>query len=235
MFRPAPHVERIPVAGTSVCVIDDALVDPVQFVEHAVAHRDDFRPAPYNAYPGIELRLPDAFCRMFAAFFDEHLRARFGLRRTLRQHAKLAMVTLPEAELQPVQTIPHQDALTTLPGEEAMAAVLYLFRDEQLGGTGFYQPRVDAAGMRGMLADAASGDAGSFWPKHGVARRYPGGSDQWFERVARVPPRWNRLIVYPGRLLHSGDIPHPDRLDPDPRSGRLTLNVFMTCRRPLHA
>lgn len=235
MFRPSPQVERIPVAGTSVCVIDDALVDPAGWVTQAANRLGDFRQAPYNAYPGIELRLPDAFSEAFATFFDQHLRADFGLRRTVRQHAKLAMVTLPEAELQPVQTIPHCDVLTNLPGEEAMAAVLYLFSDENLGGTGFYRPKVDAMRMQGMLADAASGDPATFWFRHGLARRYPGATDAWFERVACIPPRWNRLIVYPGTLLHSGDIRHPELLNADPRSGRLTLNAFLSCRRRLHA
>lgn len=235
MFGSAPHIQQIPVAGTSVCVIDNALLDPDGWVAQAANRVGEFRQAPYNAFPGLELRLPDPFCVAFAAYFDQHLRAHFGLRRTVRQHAKLAMVTLPEIELQPVQTIPHCDVLTSVPGEEAMAAVLYLFRDERLGGTSFYQPRVDGVRLHGLIADAATGDAASFWSRHGMARRYPGGTDAWFERVACVPPRWNRLIVYPGTLLHSGDIRHPELLGPDPRYGRLTLNAFMTCRRRLHA
>ena len=235
MFRPVPHIERFPLQGTTVCVIDDALVDPDAWVAQAAARIGEFRQAPYNAYPGLELRLPDAFSGMFAAYFDQHLRAHFGLRRTLRQHAKLAMVTLPEDALHPVQTIPHRDALSSLPEEQAMAAVLYLFRDERLGGTSFYRPRVDGARMPGMIEDAVSGDRATFHSRHGIAQGYPGASDAWFERVACIPPRWNRLIVYPGTLLHSGDIRHPELLPADARSGRLTINAFMTCRRRLQA
>lgn len=218
-----------------MCVIDDALGDPDAWVTQAENRLGEFHQAPYNAYPGIELRLPDAFSAAFAAYFDQHLRAHYGLRRTLRQHSKLAMVTLPETDLHPVQTIPHRDALTNVPGEEAMAAVLYLFHDERLGGTSFYRPRADAARLHRMISDAGSGDPASFWSRHGMVRRYPGDTDDWFERVACVPPRWNRLIVYPGSLLHSGDIRHPGMLGADPRRGRLTLNAFMTCRRRLQA
>jgi hypothetical protein len=35
------------------------------------------------------------------------------------------------------------------------------------------------------------------------------------------------LIVYRSRLLHSGQIIAPDRLDEDPRRGRLTANFFV--------
>ena len=41
-----------------------------------------------------------------------------------------------------------------------------------------------------------------------------------------MPARFNRLVVYPGSLLHSACI-HPVRsLSSDPRQGRLTVNTF---------
>jgi hypothetical protein len=46
-----------------------------------------------------------------------------------------------------------------------------------------------------------------------------------------VPAKWNRLIFYDGGMLHSGDIRKPERMSPDPRVGRLTLNGFFTSRR----
>jgi len=61
------------------------------------------------------------------------------------------------------------------------------------------------------------------------------GSNRYFDRVASVPARWNRLIFYDGSLLHSGDIAAPDRLSADPQLGRLTLNGFFTCRRNARA
>jgi len=46
-----------------------------------------------------------------------------------------------------------------------------------------------------------------------------------------VPARWNRMIFYAGTIFHSGEIAHPQLLTDDPRTGRLTLNGFFTCRR----
>jgi hypothetical protein len=56
-------------------------------------------------------------------------------------------------------------------------------------------------------------------------------SNAFFEKVATVPARWNRMIFYTGTIFHSGEIVHPQLLSDDPRTGRLTLNGFFTCRR----
>jgi hypothetical protein len=42
---------------------------------------------------------------------------------------------------------------------------------------------------------------------------------------------WNRMIFYDGGLFHSADISQPSLNSADPRTGRLTLNGFFTCRR----
>lgn len=235
MFRPDPVVQRIPLGGTWVCVVDDALLAPERWVEDAAAHAGGFAEAPRNAYPGLELRMPDAVSARIGEYFDRHLRGHYGIRRTLRQHAKLALVTRQPAQLQPYQTIPHVDALACDAGECAMAAVLYLFRDPALGGTNFYRPRVPPARLASLVADAGALDGPAFAARHGVPRAYPGDGGDWFERVLQVPARWNRLLVYPGTMLHSGAIGAPDHLHADPRRGRLTLNAFLTCRRALDA
>ena len=80
-----------------------------------------------------------------------------------------------------------------------------------------------------LFEDAGRLDASVFCAKYGVARGYLAGSNAWFERLLSVPAKWNRLIFYDGALFHSGDIDHPERLDPDPARGRLTLNGFFTC------
>lgn len=233
MFRPAPVIQRIPLGPATVCVIDDALLEPERWVEQAQARLQEFAEAPYNAYPGIELRLPPALGALFSEYFDRHLRREFGVRRTLRQHAKLAMVTRAEDQLQPLQTIPHIDQLSDVPGECVIASVLYLFRDVALGGTSFFVPRGTQKRIQAMTAAASALDAPEFASRYGIRRGYCAESTDWFERVLTVPPRWNRLIVYSGTVFHSGDIPAPHRLVPDPSQGRLTLNAFLTCRRQL--
>ena len=235
MFNPAPVVQRIPLGDAAVCIIDDALQDPRRWVELASRHADSFVEAPGNAYPGIELPMPESIVAQCMAFFDQHLRDGFGLRRTLHGHAKLALATRQENRLQPFQVIPHVDSQHVETGQAAMASVLYLFEDTALGGTSFYRPRADAARLAGLFKDAARLDAESFCALHGLPRAYPAASNAWFEHLLTMPPRWNRLIVYPGTVFHSSHLPDPSKLQADPGAGRLTLNGFFTCKRALVA
>lgn len=235
MFNPAPVVQRIALGDAAVCIIDDALQQPERWVELARRHAGSFIEAPGNAYPGLELPMPESIVAQCTAFFDQHLRDGFGLRRTLHAHAKLALATHPETRLQPFQVIPHVDRQQMEAGQAAMASVLYLFNDETLGGTSFYRPRADAARLAGLFKDAARLDAESFCLLHGLPRAYPAASNEWFEHVLTLPPRWNRLIVYPGTVFHSSHLPDPSKLRVDPGQGRLTLNGFYTCKRALAA
>lgn len=231
MFSPAPVVQRIALGDAAVCIVDDALQDPARWVELARRHAGSFMESPDNAYPGIELPMPESIVAQCLAFFDRHLRGEFGLLRTLHGHAKLALATHPEERLRPFQVIPHVDSQRVETGQAAMASVLYLFEDEALGGTSFYRPRVDAERLAGLFKDAARLQADSFCALHGVPRAYPAASNAWFEHVLAVPARWNRLIVYPGTVFHSSRLPAPAKLHADPGIGRLTLNGFFNCER----
>lgn len=231
MFNPAPVVQRIALGDTAVCVVDDALQEPARWAAMAAQHAGGFVAAPQNAYPGIELPMPDAIALQCMRWFDAHLARHFGLAGTEHGHAKLAIATLPEAQLQPFQTIPHIDRMPGPPGQAVMASVLYLFDDATLGGTRFFRPRVPPSQLATLFEDAARLDATPFGDRHGLPRAYPDGATAWFEPVLTIPPRWNRLVVYPGTIFHCSHVPDPARLSADPASGRLTLNGFYGCRR----
>jgi hypothetical protein len=232
MFNPRPRIQSLPISAHHACyVIDDALLEPEALVELAVRERARFAAAPHNAYPGIELRMPDAFSTRLDDFFRHHLRARLGARRTMRMYSRLSLVTLPPSALEPRQCICHRDRLMTVPSQVALASVLYLFRDASLGGTSFYVPRRGTHETEELLVDSARLPMAEFTRRYGVPQTYLSGSNDWFERVLQVPARWNRMIFYDGSMFHSGDIVAPERLSDDPRSGRLSLNGFFTCSR----
>ncbi|MBC7656392.1 MAG: hypothetical protein H7147_04365, partial [Frankiaceae bacterium] len=65
-----------------------------------------------------------------------------------------------------------------------------------------------------------------------VAHDYISESNDYFERIGQLPARWNRMIFYDGRLLHSADVGGAHALTGDPMTGRVTLNGFFTCSRP---
>lgn len=236
VFNPTPAPRVVPLFGRHVCVVvDDALRDPQALVEHAVRQRGDFEEAGHNAYPGPELRMPEAFSAQLDAFFAAHVRRYFDARRTERMYSRLAITATAAEALHPRQSLCHVDRMQMAPGQCAIASVLYLFADEALGGTGFYAPKRPASETLPMLADAAALDPTVFRTKYGLPGGYMTASNAWFEKVAAVPARWNRMIFYEGTVFHSGEIAHPERLTRDPRTGRLTLNGFFTCRRSLTA
>ena len=60
MFNPRPRLQSVPIApGHVAWVIDDALADPQRWAELAAQQRAAFAASPHNAYPGIELPMPD--------------------------------------------------------------------------------------------------------------------------------------------------------------------------------
>ena len=66
---------------------------------------------------------------------------------------------------------------------------------------------------------------------YGAANGYVRGSTNGFEEIGRVQARFNRLVVYPGNLFHSGILPDDYDFSPDPRRGRLTINIFLDGER----
>jgi hypothetical protein len=229
MFNPAPKLGRLSFDGGSCIVVDDALQEPEVLRDFAVEHRARFAQAPFNAYPGRELGLSGPIENALGEFFDRHIRALLGGRRRTRMNCRLAMTTTPPDQLQPRQCIPHRDSAWIQPQHLACASVLYLFEEPALGGTSFYRPRQDAQATARLVHDSSTLDATAFSAKYGIGAAYPSGTTRYFEQLASVPARWNRMIFYDGRLFHSGDIGDARALDADPRRGRLTLNGFYTC------
>ena len=234
MFNPNPRVETITIHGHHVCyVIDDALINPDAMVDFAAKHIADFAEAGHNAYPGPELRMPEAFSSQLDAFFAAHLRRAFDVRRTERMYSRLAITATPPQQLSPSQSICHIDRLSIEPQHRIVASVLYLFGDERLGGTSFYGPKYPPDTILPLIADAGNMDAARFRARYGIETGYITGSNLWFEKLQTIPARYNRIIFYEGTVFHSGEIAHPELLSRDPRAGRLSLNGFFTCRRNL--
>lgn len=231
LFNPSPQVSVLQLGGGRIClVVDDALVDPQAAVDWAC--RQTFEEPCGFPYPGQVLPAPPALAARAAEFFAVHLRGALGARRTLSQSVRMAMVTTPPAALSPVQWQCHRDRLGPVEGDPLLAAsVLYLFRDPALGGTSFYAPKVPMALVDRMVLEAQVLEPRIYADRYGLRPGYMVGDNDYFERVAQVPAKWNRLIAYDGGLFHSGDIGDPQGLSADPAQGRLSINGFFTCRR----
>jgi uncharacterized protein DUF6445 len=232
MFNPNPKLQIVPLKNGNRCVvIDDALIDP-ELLIHSVAYQSEpFRPVDFNAYPGIYLFAPPAVVEALKDFFTQHVRRLFDARRTLQTHCRYSMVTLPAHALRPYQWMCHRDSQSIDAHESIQASVLYLFKDESLGGTSFYEPARSEEETALLFSDATALSPEDFTTKYAIKPGYLHRSNQYFRQVGSVAAKWNRLIFYDGSMLHSGDIFAPEKLTPDPLKGRLTLNGFFTSRR----
>lgn len=232
MFNPRPQVSRIAIGESDIAVvIDGVLAEPGALVELAVRHREAFTPAATNAFPGLELPLPDAAVERFAECFSQHARSAVGARRVLSATGRLSMVTHGPSQLSPMQRLCHRDRLAAQPDQCVGAAVLYLFRDPALGGTNIFRSRHAADDTDALMRRFSTLDNAAFSAETGWAPGYMTQSNQHFERVAAIEPRWNRMICYDGSLFHGSHIEQPERLSDDPSIGRLTLNLFFLCKR----
>ena len=131
-----PRLERID--EDNVCVIvDDFLADPDALVDYACAEASRFE-APERSYPGLLLDVAEEAMRDIYRFIRSDMRRQFGfMKGGIRLSTYLSMATLPPGRLSPLQRLCHSDPRTQ-PSSRNYAALIYLFRDRELGGTGFY-------------------------------------------------------------------------------------------------
>jgi Family of unknown function (DUF6445) len=231
-FNPNPQIEHVRFAQNVSCfVIDNAVAEPEKLIELAVQYRDQLQPQPFNAYPGLLFPTPDEITNKLDEFFMLHIRSLLGARRTLRMHSRLSMVTLPPEQLEPRQSICHRDSQGVPDNQCIAASVLYLFKDEALGGTSFFVPKKSAHETALLIHDSGTMTREAFRTTRGIAPGYFTDSNEYFERVGTVPAKFNRMIFYDGAIFHSGDIAAPEKMSTDPAAGRLSLNGFFTCTR----
>ncbi len=138
--------------------------------------------------------------------------------------AAFSMTTQAPSTLAPIQSIPHFD--DTDSGKYAM--VHYLF-DAPLGGTAFFRHR--KTGLEQITQDTVQSYMQQLKRQASTeglpSANYIQGSTPLFEEVCRVEAKFNRTILYPCNLLHSGLIDPSASLSDDPKQGRLTANMAL--------
>jgi hypothetical protein len=208
--------ERIP-----VLIVDDLLED-AEAVAHA-ACRLDYGPPGRPGYPGLNADIDRDFAAGLLTQVRPPLQSVFGVPAAapLACSGYFGLVCTPEAELTPRQCVPHTD--TTQPRS---LAVLYYLCGPEFGGTGFFRHR--ATGIETLTSDRqAAYDAALVPELGGRPAAYLRAEDPACELTGQAEAKFNRMLVYPGNLLHSGLVA-PERLSADPGRGRLTGNMFVT-------
>jgi hypothetical protein len=204
-------------------VIDNFLADAEALVEDAAG--TSFAELS-RYYPGVRAKAPTDYEQLMAgALRDlllECLEVDHGSVTFSMCHYSL--VTTPPRKLLPPQRIPHVDSLA----KKGLASIHYLFKGN-LGGTSFYRHRrtgfeyIDEARnetyFRALREEHIGEDT--------LEPAYINGSTELFEELSRQEGVFNRLLVYRRNSLHSGCIAKTFVPDPNPRTGRLSINSFI--------
>jgi hypothetical protein len=230
-INPACELRRHPVSdGQFAIVVDDFLLEPEALVEYATAMRGSFE-MPERSYPGYLLPLAEDTTDELHRYWRSPLSREFGFARSgINDAWQLSLTTLQPEEFTWVQRLCHTDPQTEA-GKSNFAAVIYLFDNPELGGTGFYRFR-DLKFWHKMVArqrdnpEAGLSILRTRYDMFNEAPKYMTDSNEVAELLTMIPARFNRMICYSGDIPHSAWIKDASLLKEDPASGRLTLNCF---------
>ena len=132
-------IRREAISEDRYCVVvDDFLQDPHALVEFAAQHAGNFS-VPESKYPGLLCRINNNAMTDIYRFIRSKMTKHFPfLRGDMKMWTVFSMVTLQPDELSTFQRLCHTDPIAG-PGRMPYAALLYLFENEDLGGTGLYR------------------------------------------------------------------------------------------------
>jgi hypothetical protein len=224
-LHPALRVQRLTIGSEKapLLVIDNFVADPDRLVKKAATSQ--WKPGG-QFYPGIRVEAPLSYQQFFRERMQDLLRDYFQLRGNSFRFSlcHYSLVTMPAANLHILQRIPHFDSLDP----NGLATIHYLFKTD-LGGTAFYRHRrtgfeyIDASRRDTYFRSLESENDGPDMPGPG----YINGDTPLFEQIAKQNGVFNRLLVYRRNSLHSGCIDRNFVPDPNPLTGRLSINSFI--------
>jgi hypothetical protein len=221
--QPTVRIQRVGDENEPVVVIDGFSGQVGALRQAAIAA--EYRPGGAS-YPGLRARADPSYLDIRRDLMMQVMMQVFGLRRGIRcETCTFSLVTLAEAELSPLQRIPHYDHSSS-----GLIAVMHYLSDETSGGTAFYRHRRTGFGVISPDRVAAYGTAlAEDEREYGMPpARYHFGESDRFTMTGAVDAKPDRLVLYRGRTLHSGIIPDAAALSADPATGRLTVNMFLT-------
>lgn len=226
-FTPAVEDCRVEYLGRErepLVVIDDftGRIEELARIGRALGYE------PVQGYPGIRSRISSTYLGPRSGLLRRILAEHFDLPGGAKvESCDFSIVSKRAEELTDGQRRPHYDAT-----DGNLLALLHFTGDTGTGGTAFYRHRRTGfetirperlARFKAALAE----DERDYGP---LPARYFHGDDERYELIGEVEARPDRVILYRGRLLHSGHVP----AEPDPararETGRLTINTFLVGR-----
>jgi hypothetical protein len=200
------------------CAIRPLLIgqekSPLFIIEHWLEQAEDLvhiaNQGPWSKdnkqdfYPGQRSIAPLEYRQFVIDFIQQQLMPLLPVRQHHQasiSYCSFSMVTSSPIDLLPIQRIPHFDT-----HNDHQWAIVHYLCQEECGGTGFFQHR--HSGFETIDSEREARyirirDDEAFTLGLPPARYLEGSSEQ-FKLIHHVNAQFNRAIIYPSNLLHSG-------------------------------
>jgi len=206
-----------------VLVVDNFIGNADSLVEYA-ATTATFD-VEKGLYPGVRFPAPGLYIEAMSKHLGGLIFSVFELPAHIRRGVKsvFSLVATRPDQLYPAQCVPHSDSAKMTD----LASVHFLCGAEQ-GGTSLYRHKatgfeyVDDTRLDEYRTVIAAQEKMPDFPKG-----YMNGSNHLFEQIASYEAVFNRIIIYRCTSLHSGNIAPDFTFDPNPKTGRLSINTFI--------
>ena len=220
------RVEFIGVDKTPIIIIDDYAQNHDEIIEQVVKN-SCFNPDEITSYPGVRSPIPKGLVVGYLKPLIEGLYKVYKIPERLQPSPKdnyFSLISTPAEELSPIQSWPHFD--THNPN---LLAVIHYLGKGQHGGIGFFKHKRSGLERIEEQNKAYFYQCADEYFESGANQNVAYCQEQHseftcYKKIAYKP---NRLIIFPGQLLHSALVDLDRDLNIDPASGRLTANMFV--------
>lgn len=179
--------------------------------------------APY--FPGVRSPVSESYFHPIIDALSDVLRNIFLYANGMKiEESFFSLTTTPREDLHMVQRLPHVDG-----GNDMKIALLHYLCGQEHGGTAFY--RQCRTGFETVSSARFNDYTLAVHQDHeslgAPEPKYFENSDARFEQIHRIEAKFNRAILYFGLNLHSISLGIKP-LTHDPKTGRLTVNTFLS-------
>lgn len=220
-----PQFEFIGNEQTPIIIIDDYIEQPQALINYANT-QCNFSHDNQTQYPGIRAKLEKSLVVDYLQPLIKGLYSVYKIDNRLKPIPKdnyFSLITTPESRLTKVQTMPHFDT-----NDPNLIAIIHYIGNGEHGGIGFFRHKetgyelIDHQHREKYLLMSQKKLSTSFSDTHYCTEK-----NADFECYKSIKYKPNRLIVFPGYLLHSSLVNPESDINSDPLTGRLTANMFV--------
>lgn len=215
------RIERFGQEQSPVVIIDEAF--PKLDLLRAHIETLTFSEVP-GGFPGHRAKIEEAYLAPISRVLQSVLTDVFGLSQgVVIKDCQASLVTTRPENLSVPQRRPHIDDT-----DPRLIAMMHYLDGEEKGGTAFFRQK--RTGFETITPDRKAAYEADLERSSPPPQTYMTKSNEDFERIGAVSARPNRLAIYRGNLLHSGDVPEGLSFEPDPKKARLSVNTFLMGR-----